>query len=120
MLLNKHKIVFEPINSDFLVLYLVVDNIYCGYILLDDSPKENAKKTISLLEKSGVEVVMLTGGKASSAQYISKQLGIYRYYSDLLPVDKINYLKEELATKKKQSYCFCWRWCKRCSKHYSF
>jgi Cd2+/Zn2+-exporting ATPase len=82
-------------------MYVSYDNNYVGYVELEDTPKENSKSTIAYLSSHGIKTLMLTGGKATSAQYMSDYLGIKEYYADLLPEDKINYLKEEISHKSK-------------------
>ena len=57
-------------------------------MVLDDQVKEEAKELINLLHKDKVEVVLLTGGHQNNAKAIANELGIDRYYAELLPEDK--------------------------------
>lgn len=95
-LLAKHSINFAKIEDYRNILYLVVDKICVGYIIVDDTIKENSKALINYLNIHKIKTLMLTGGNNKSADAISKKLGINNYYSNLLPEDKINHLKEEL------------------------
>lgn len=95
-LLAKHSINFAKIEDYRNILYLVVDKSCVGYIIVDDTIKENSKALINYLNVHSIKTLMLTGGNNKSADAISKKLGINNYYSNLLPEDKINHLKEEL------------------------
>ncbi|MDR0934986.1 MAG: heavy metal translocating P-type ATPase [Erysipelotrichaceae bacterium] len=81
------------------VLYLAVDSSYKGYVILDDTIKINAHKTIAALAKRGVNTLMLTGGNEKSADKVANTLGIKEYHAELLPNQKIDYLKAELSSK---------------------
>jgi Zn2+/Cd2+-exporting ATPase len=50
------------------------------------------------LKQLGLEVVMLTGDRESTAQAIAREAGIDRVYADLLPEDKVQVV-EELARR---------------------
>ncbi len=94
-LLKDHDIYVDD-NEEFgTVIHLVVNNIYQGYIVLTDVIKDNAKSLIKALHKRNVEVILLTGDKDENARHISNQIGIDRYYSELLPEEKTKYLEKE-------------------------
>lgn len=79
-------------------LYFAVDGKLAGIIAAADVVKKNSKKAISLLEKAGIEVVMLTGDNAVTAEAIRKEMGINRVVSEVMPQDKeaeIRRLQEE-------------------------
>ncbi|MGE4213421.1 MAG: heavy metal translocating P-type ATPase [Anaerotignaceae bacterium] len=69
-------------------LYFAVDGKLAGIIAAADVVKKNSKKAISLLEKAGIEVVMLTGDNAVTAEAIRKEMGINRVVSEVMPQDK--------------------------------
>ncbi|MEA5084045.1 MAG: heavy metal translocating P-type ATPase [Lachnospiraceae bacterium] len=79
-------------------LYFAVDGKLAGIIAAADVVKKNSKKAISQLEKAGIEVVMLTGDNAVTAEAIRKEMGINRVVSEVMPQDKeaeIRRLQEE-------------------------
>lgn len=100
-LLRTKNIKVSEVSSNLTIMYVSYDNKYIGYVELEDTPKENSKSTISYLSSHGIRTLMLTGGKATSAQYMSDYLGINEYHADLLPEDKLRYLKEEISHKAK-------------------
>lgn len=72
-------------------VYIALDGIYAGYIIVGDEVKESSAAAISKLKKSGVErIVMLTGDKKAKAAATAAQLGIDEFKAELLPQDKLN------------------------------
>lgn len=86
------------------VVYIGINGVYAGYILIRDSAKPNAAAAIDKLQKAGVrECVMLTGDSHRAAQHIAKELGIQKFYSELLPADKVTAVEQLLAEKPRGS-----------------
>lgn len=105
---HQNKIEELLINGDT-PLYIGFDGKLLGVILLKDSIRPNAKKALARLKKSGVkEFIMLTGDSQSKASSIAKELGIERYYAQLLPTDKAHILDEimQKAQKSGQKVAF--------------
>lgn len=76
-------------------IHVAYDGRYLGHIDLEDTPKDNAKSTLSELKELGVKrTVMLTGDKDSIAENISSRLGIDEYRSSMLPQDKMDFVEE--------------------------
>ena len=72
-------------------------------IALTDEIKQTSAEAISQLQKMGVEVYMLTGDNAISAQAISRKVGINHYKAGVLPNEKAQFIKELQANGKKVS-----------------
>ena len=69
-------------------------------IALTDEIKQTSAEAISQLQKMGVEVYMLTGDSAISAQAISRKVGINHYKAGVLPNEKAQFIKELQANGK--------------------
>lgn len=69
-------------------------------IALTDEIKQTSAQAISQLQKMGVEVYMLTGDNAISAQAISRKVGINHYKAGVLPNEKAQFIKELQANGK--------------------
>lgn len=69
-------------------------------IALTDEIKQTSAEAISQLQKMGVEVYMLTGDNAISAQAISRKVGINHYKAGVLPNEKAQFIKELQANGK--------------------
>lgn len=73
-----------------------------GLISLEDEIRPGAEKTLKKLKRLGVEkTVMLTGDNEKNAEKVSKAVGIDEFHANLLPADKLEYLKKNLNKKYK-------------------
>lgn len=71
------------------------DLIFCGLIGMKDPPRPNVGKSISLLMKGRVHVVMITGDSPTTAVNIAKQIGIPVLNSDsVMTGDQLDNLTE--------------------------
>ena len=100
-LMKKNGVSFVEATEIGAITYVSKDNKFLGYVVLSDQIKESAKETIKLLHNKKVEVVLLTGDHDENARDISNQLGIDRYYSELLPDQKAEILAKEIDNNKK-------------------
>lgn len=66
-----------------------------GFIALQDTPREEARKAIADLKKAGIrEVIMITGDNLFAAEKIAAQLGLDRYFAQVLPQDKLKIIRD--------------------------
>ncbi|MDR3291561.1 MAG: cadmium-translocating P-type ATPase [Methanobrevibacter sp.] len=65
-----------------------------GLISLDDKIRENGKETMKDIKDSNVKTIMLTGDNNSVAKSVANYLSLDKYYSNLLPEDKLNILED--------------------------
>jgi Cd2+/Zn2+-exporting ATPase len=71
-------------------LYIAVDGIFCGNILISDTIKNDAARAVQDIRKLGITTAMLTGDSQQAAQYIAAQTGIDEVRAKLLPQDKVD------------------------------
>ncbi len=75
-------------------VYVMLDGVYSGYIVVSDVPKPEASEAISALRGVGVErIVMLTGDSADVAADIASRVGIDDVRAELLPDGKVRELE---------------------------
>lgn len=99
-LLKEKQISYEPCKEIGTVLYVAINGIYAGYILIADTIKEDAQSTILELKKNHIkQVVMLTGDKKEVGEKVAKEIGVDTVYSELLPSDKVEKVEELLQQK---------------------
>ena len=84
------------------VVYVAVDGVYAGWILLGDVVKEHAAQAIRGLKAEGVEkAVMLTGDADAAARQVASQLGVDEVHSQLLPADKVRQVERLLKERRE-------------------
>lgn len=81
--------------------YLIIDNQLVALIALGDKIKPQAKEFIAELKKQEIIPVMLTGDNKTAAASVADYLGITEFYSELLPENKEEKIKEYLAKNEK-------------------
>lgn len=69
-------------------LFFARDGILLGIIALADRVKPTSRAAIEEMKRMGLEVVMLTGDNARTAQAIQKEVGVDRVVAEVLPQDK--------------------------------
>jgi Cu2+-exporting ATPase len=72
-----------------------------GLIAIADAPRPTAATTIAKLKERGVQVAMLTGDNAGTAQRIARDLGLDIVLADVLPGQKAGKVKELQEQSKK-------------------
>lgn len=73
-----------------------------GFIALADEIRPKIKRTIEDLKKLGIKkTVMLTGDNEKVAQKVAVETGIDEFHANLLPEDKLKYLRKFLKKKDK-------------------
>ncbi|MGH2716501.1 MAG: heavy metal translocating P-type ATPase [Thermoleophilaceae bacterium] len=61
-----------------------------GVLAVADTLKENAPRVVAALHELGVEVAMITGDNARTAEAIAREAGIDRVLAEVLPEDKVS------------------------------
>lgn len=69
-------------------LFFARDGVLLGIIALADRVKPTSRAAIEEMKRMGLEVVMLTGDNARTAQAIQKEVGADRVVAEVLPQDK--------------------------------
>ena len=99
-LMKKENIAVDNEHDEGTVVYVSCDGRYAGCIVISDVVKENSKKAISSLKKSGIKkTVMLTGDSAKTASRVAENLGLDEYHAELLPADKVDRVEKLLSEK---------------------
>lgn len=105
-LLKELEIKIDKVNKTGTVIYTVIDNKYCGYILISDKIKEDSYKMIKSLKKNNIsKIVMLTGDRENISKSISNELKLDEYYVELLPQDKVS-ITEKIMHEKDGNLLF--------------
>ena len=70
------------------VVYLVEDDQVAAAFALADVIRPESKQAVGRLHEMGVEVAMLTGDSEAVAKAVAEELGIDRYFAEVLPEHK--------------------------------
>jgi len=109
ILLGNEKLLKEhgvPLDSQNIhgstTVHLAQNREYLGYILLEDTIKDDALQTIVLLKKKGIQTYLLSGDKKEHVAKVARELGIETFFAELLPQEKVEILKKFLHEKRPQ------------------
>jgi Cu+-exporting ATPase len=75
------------------VLYVAIAGQPAGLLGLADTVRDTSAAAIRQLQQLGLEVVMMTGDNAQTAAKVAAQVGITRYFAEVLPQDKAQQVK---------------------------
>ena len=81
------------------VVFVVKNQKYIGYLLIEDELKEDAISAVAALKNLGHKLVMLTGDRQEIGQNVARKFGLDAVYAELLPTEKVDKLEAILATK---------------------
>ena len=76
------------------VVFVLVDDKLTGYIALADAIRPESAEAIQVFKKNGIKVLMATGDNETVAKAVSDELKLDGYYSEVLPHQKVEIVKE--------------------------
>ena len=76
------------------VMLMAVDQEAVALLSVADKIKSSSKEAIAQLQQQGMQVIVLTGDNAITAQAVARQLGLDDVRADLLPADKFRIVQE--------------------------
>jgi P-type Cu+ transporter len=71
------------------VIFVAVDGVVEGVIAVADPVRAESKAAIAELQRMGLDVVMLTGDNAQTANAVARAVGITRVIAGVLPAGKV-------------------------------
>lgn len=76
------------------VVEVLIDDESVGFIGIADKIKHSAAEAIKELHRNGIEIIMLTGDNAKTAEFVAKTLNIDKFFAEVLPAEKAEKVKE--------------------------
>ncbi|AVR46577.1 copper-translocating P-type ATPase [Christiangramia fulva] len=76
------------------VVFVLIDGVLAGYIALADEIRPESADAIRIFKKNNIKVFMATGDNEKTAKAVSDKLGLDGYYSEVLPHQKVEIVKE--------------------------
>ena len=75
-------------------IWVAADDKLIGVVTLEDLVRSESKEAIQQLKNLGIKTAMLTGDNHMIADKVAKELQIDTFFSEVLPGDKVNKIKE--------------------------
>jgi len=89
-------------EADFFgtTVYVAIDGVYSGHILISDELKRDAAASVKALRAVGIKrTVMLTGDSKQVGEAVAEKLSIDEVHTELLPGDKVEICEKLLSDK---------------------
>jgi Cd2+/Zn2+-exporting ATPase len=106
--LQGRGVALNAISAAGTVVYIALDGVYAGCIVIADEVKPDARQAVDELRRVGVRrLVMLSGDNRITAEKIGKELGLDAVYPELLPHQKaaqLELLQKETGAGKKLAF----------------
>ena len=89
---------FDALNPAYSHLYMAASGQLVGVICISDPLRPEAAAVLNGLRALGIRnTVMMTGDSERTAAAIAKQVGVDRFFAEVLPEDKANFVQQAKA-----------------------
>jgi len=106
--ISKFNLEIEEINLPGVIIYVVIDNKYVGYIIIKDEIKDETVKALNELRSLGIkDIQMITGDSYEIASEVSESLNIEKFHAEKTPLDKVaivDSIKSTLSINEKIAF----------------
>ena len=83
-------------------MYVALDGVYAGYIVIGDTLKKEVRETMDILKRRyHKELVMLTGENEIVGGAVGKLLNMDHIYTNLLPAEKVEKVEEFIDSQQE-------------------
>ena len=88
-------------------LYVVIDDVVAGYLVIEDEIKENSYEVVNSLKDLGIkQTIMITGDSTRVAKDVQSKLGIDNCFCEMNPVEKVDILQKIKETNPNDVVVF--------------
>ena len=102
-LMDKINVKYKECEKVGTTIHIAADDKYLGHVVISDKIKDDSKIGIKKLKDLGIKTVMLTGDKEEIAKSVANELGIDKYYSELMPEDKVKIVEKIIENNSKNA-----------------
>lgn len=81
-------------NKAETVVFVLVNDQVAGYIALADAIRPESAEAIEVFKKNGIKVMMATGDNEIVAKAVAEELGLDKYFAEVLPHQKVEIVKK--------------------------
>lgn len=101
-LLREQRIVVPKVRAAGTIVYVALDGVYVGYIVIGDTLKKETRETMDILKRRyHKELVMLTGDNGIVGRAVGKLLKMDHIYTNLLPAEKVEKVEEFIDSQQE-------------------
>lgn len=83
------------------VIYISNEKEIIGLIAIADKIKANTKEVIKKLKENNIEVVIISGDNRHTTESVANEIGVTKFYPEVLPTEKSKIIKQLQENKKK-------------------
>lgn len=76
------------------IVFVIIDNELKGVIALADIIRPESKEAVKKLKDMGIQCIMITGDRYEVAEWVAKEIGLDKYYAEVLPHEKVEKVRE--------------------------
>lgn len=106
-LMKMYNIDYINANGGGTRVYIAVNSVFYGSILISDEVKPESKDALTKLKELGVSsITMLTGDNEATANSVAENLGIDHVNAEMLPQDKVGELERIIGEEHKGTVAF--------------
>lgn len=92
-LMEENKVELPKEEAIGTVIYVAIDNEYAGCVVISDRIKKSSY-ALSSLKEDFKDIMILSGDNEDITKEIAHEVKINTYYNNLLPIDKVEKIKE--------------------------
>lgn len=92
-LMEENKVELPKEEAIGTVIYVAIDNEYAGCVVISDRIKKSSY-ALSSLKEDFKDIMILSGDNEDITKEIANEVKIDTYYNNLLPIDKVEKIKE--------------------------
>lgn len=70
------------------IVFLLIEGELEGAIALADIIRDESREAIKKFKDMGIQCIMITGDRKEVAEWVSKEIGLDKYYAEVLPQEK--------------------------------
>ena len=101
------RIAVPKVRAAGTIVYVALDGVYAGYIVIGDTLKKEVRETMDILKRRyHKELVMLTGDNEIVGGAVGKLLNMDHIYTNLLPAEKVEKVEEFIEDVYKRQEVF--------------
>lgn len=76
------------------IVFVIIEGELKGAIALADIIREESKEAIQKLKKMDIQCIMITGDRKEVAEWVASEIGLDKYYAEVLPEEKAQKVRE--------------------------